>query len=89
MGEKIQVFLERLEDRNGNVVVSASKARQIKGWEMLLDCYEKNEPIIGKFISKTKGGAIVEHIDTGFNVCPWRQFHRNQLKTFQHFLMNH
>ena len=66
VGEKIQVFLERLEDRNGNVVVSASKARQIKGWEMLLDCYEKNEPIIGKFISKTKGGAIVEHIDTGF-----------------------
>ena len=58
--------MERLEDRNGNVVVSASKARQIKGWEMLLACYEKNEPIIGKFISKTKGGAIVEHIETGF-----------------------
>ena len=67
VGEKIQVLLERLEDRQGNVVVSASKARQIKGWETLLSCYEKNETITARFISKTKGGAICEHIDTGFS----------------------
>ena len=74
VGEKIQVLLERLEDREGNVVVSASKAQKIKGWEVLLSCYEKNEPIIAKFIAKTKGGAIVEHIDTGVHCfCPGSQ----------------
>ena len=35
IGEKIQVLLERIEDKNGEVIVSASKAQKIKGWDML------------------------------------------------------
>ena len=31
IGEKIQVFLEKIEDKNGNIVVSAQKAQKIKG----------------------------------------------------------
>ena len=31
----------------------------------IIECYEKNEPVMGKIVSKCKGGAIVEHIDTG------------------------
>ena len=46
VGEKIPVLLERLEDREGNVVVSASKAQKIKGWDVLVKAYEQNEPII-------------------------------------------
>ena len=34
IGEKIQVLLERIEDKNGEVVVSASKAQKIKGWAL-------------------------------------------------------
>ena len=63
IGEKISVLLEKLEDKMGEVVVSASKAQKIKGWDVLVKAYEQNEPIIGKFISKTKGGAIVENIE--------------------------
>ena len=47
------------------MVVSAIKAQKIKGWYELEKAYEANEPVIGKFISKCKGGVIVEHIDTG------------------------
>ena len=36
VGEKIQVLLERIEDKNGEVVVSASKAQKIKGWDILV-----------------------------------------------------
>ena len=64
VGDKIQVLLERIEDKNGEVVVSAIKAHKIKGWYALERAYEKNEPIIGKIISKCKGGVICEHIDT-------------------------
>ena len=53
VGEKIPVLLERLEDREGNVVVSASKAQKIKGWDVLVKAYEKNEPIIGPVRSAT------------------------------------
>ena len=65
IGENIPVLLEKLEDKMGEVVVSASKAQKIKGWDKLVEAYEKNEPIMGKITSKCKGGCIVEHIDTG------------------------
>ena len=65
LGNKISVLLERIEDKNGEVVVSASKALKIKGWDKLVEAYEKNTPIMGKITSKCKGGVIVEHIDTG------------------------
>ena len=64
VGEKISVLLEKIEDKNGEVLVSASKAQKIKGWDKLVEAYEKNEPVLAKIISKCKGGAICEHIDT-------------------------
>ena len=36
IGQKIPVLIERLEDKNGEVVVSASKAQKIKGWDVLV-----------------------------------------------------
>ena len=41
IGEKIPVLLERIEDKNGEVLVSASKAQKIKGWDKLVEAYEK------------------------------------------------
>ena len=65
IGETIPVLLEKIEDKNGEVIVSASKAQKIKGWDKLVEAFEKNEPINGRIQSKCKGGCIVEHIDTG------------------------
>ena len=88
IGGKIPVLLERLEDRNGEIVVSASKAQKIKGWDILVDAFEKNEPIIGKITSKCKGGVIVEHLDTGsLMFCPGSQISDTPLKDISH-LMN-
>ncbi len=88
VGETIKVLLERIEDKNGEVVVSASKAHKIFGWEKLIEAYEKNEPIMGKITSKCKGGAIVEHIDTGsLMFLPGSQISDKPLKDISH-LMN-
>ena len=88
VGEKISVLLERIEDKNGEVLVSANKAQKIKGWYELEKAYEKNEPIMGKIISKCKGGVIVEHIDTGsLMFCPGSQISDKPLKDISH-LMN-
>ncbi len=65
IGETIPVLLEKIEDKNGEVLVSASKAQKIKGWDKLVEAYEKNEPINGRIQTKCKGGCIVEHIETG------------------------
>jgi small subunit ribosomal protein S1 len=88
LGEKIPVLLERIEDKNGEVLVSASKAQKIKGWDKLVEAYEKNEPIMGKITSKCKGGCIVEHIDTGsLMFLPGSQISDKPLKDISH-LMN-
>ncbi len=88
VGETIPVLLEKIEDKNGEVLVSASKAQKIKGWDKLVEAYEKNEPIMGKITSKCKGGCIVEHIDTGsLMFLPGSQISDKPLKDISH-LMN-
>ena len=88
VGETIQVLLEKIEDKNGEVLVSASKAAKIAGWSKLVEAYEKNEPIMGKITSKCKGGCIVEHIDTGsLMFLPGSQISDKPLKDISH-LMN-
>ncbi len=88
IGENIPVLLERLEDKMGEVVVSAGKAQKIKGWDKLVEAYEKNEPIMGKITSKCKGGCIVEHMDTGsLMFLPGSQISDKPLKDISH-LMN-
>ena len=87
IGEKIQVLLERIEDKNGEVLVSASKAQKIKGWDILVKAFESNEPIMGKITSKCKGGVIVEHIDTGsLMFCPGSQISDTPLKDISHLI---
>ncbi len=88
VGEVIPVLLEKIEDKNGEVIVSASKAQKIKGWDKLVEAYEKNEPIMGRITSKCKGGCIVEHIDTGsLMFLPGSQISDKPLKDISH-LMN-
>jgi len=88
VGSKIDVFLEKIEDRNGDVVVSVTKSQKIKQWRQLEKAFEKNEPIIGKITSKCKGGVIVEHVDTGsLMFCPGSQISDKPLKDISH-LMN-
>ena len=88
VGQKLSVLLEKIEDKNGEVIVSLSKAHKIKGWEKLVKAYEQNEPIMGKITSKCKGGCIVEHIDTGsLMFLPGSQISDKPLKDISH-LMN-
>jgi small subunit ribosomal protein S1 len=88
VGEKISVLLERIEDKNGEVLVSASKAQKIAGWEKLVKAYDDNEPINGKITSRCKGGCIVEHIETGsLMFLPGSQISDKPLKDISH-LMN-
>ena len=86
-GDLISVLLEKIEDKNGDVVVSAQKAQKIKGWNQLVKCYENNELINGKIIQKTKGGVIVEHVETGsLMFCPGSQISDKPVKNIDHLI---
>ena len=86
-GSSISVLLEKIEDKNGDVIVSAQKAQKIKGWNKLVKCYENNELINGKITQKTKGGVIVEHIETGsLMFCPGSQISDKPIKNIDHLI---
>ena len=59
VGSEIEVFLEKLEDREGNPVVSFDKAEQKKNWEKIVENCEEGSIIQGRVRSKVKGGLIV------------------------------
>ena len=87
IGKTIPVLLEKIEDKNGEVVVSALKAKKIKGWYELEKAYEDNESILGKITSKCKGGVIVEHTKTGsLMFCPGSQISDKPLKNIDHLI---
>tara|TARA_B100000700_G_scaffold309811_1_gene389493 strand:- start:295 stop:2022 length:1728 start_codon:yes stop_codon:yes gene_type:complete len=86
-GETVSVLLEKIEDKNGDVIVSAQKAKKIKGWYELEKAYEKNETINGKITSKCKGGVIVEHIETNsLMFCPGSQISDKPMKNIDHLI---
>jgi small subunit ribosomal protein S1 len=58
--EEVEVYLERVEDNDGNVVLSKEKANKIKIWDELVKTYEADETIEGVVVAKAKGGLTVD-----------------------------
>lgn len=59
VGSDLEVFLEKLEDKEGNPVISYDKAEQKKNWEKIVENCEEGSIIPGRVRSKVKGGLIV------------------------------
>jgi len=85
VGAKIEVLLEKIENKNGEIVVSREKARRTKSWNKLKSCLEKSEEVDGEIVSKTKGGAIVD-IDSVLAFLPGSQTDIRPLKSIDHLI---
>jgi len=87
VGSKIDVVLETIESKDGQVIVSASKAKKINGYNAILKSYENNENIDVTIHSKMKGGLIATHVDTGF-LCfmPGSQLNFSPIKDISHLM---
>ncbi len=60
IGDKIEVYVESAEDKNGQLALSHKKARQLKSWDRVNEALEKDEIIKGYIKCRTKGGMIVD-----------------------------
>ena len=60
VGDKIEVYVESAEDKNGQLALSHKKARQLKSWDRVNEALEKDEIIKGYSKCRTKGGLIVD-----------------------------
>jgi len=60
MGDLLSVFLEEMEDADGNLLLSKEKADKIKTWQEVEEIYKTDGVIEGKVISQIKGGVVVD-----------------------------
>ena len=59
IGDEIEVYLEKAEDRNGAPVISYDKAQQKKNWETIVSECKEGSVMPGRVKAKVKGGLIV------------------------------
>ena len=60
VGDKVEVFVESLEDKNGQLLLSHKKARNLKSWDRVNKALEESEIVKGFVKCRTKGGMIVD-----------------------------
>ncbi len=59
-GDEVEVYIESLEDKNGQLKLSHKKACQTRSWDRVNQALENDEIIKGYVKSRTKGGMIVD-----------------------------
>ena len=60
VGSEIEVVLESVEDRDGNLVLSKQRADFLRIWERVVNSFETGEILDGKIIKRIKGGMVVD-----------------------------
>jgi len=85
VGSKIEVFLEKIENFSGDVVISREKARRAKTWKKMEKAFENKEDVKGIIISRCKGGFIVD-VDSCLCFLPGSQIDLKPLKNFDHLM---
>ena len=60
VGEKVEVYVESVEDKGGQLSLSHKKARQLKSWDRVNEALNNDEIIKGYVKCRTKGGMIVD-----------------------------
>jgi small subunit ribosomal protein S1 len=60
VGDTVEVFLERMEDKNGEASLSREKARREEAWTQLEKNFQANERVTGTIFGRVKGGFTVD-----------------------------
>lgn len=60
VGDKVEVFLDSIEDSDGQLVLSKRKATFMRLWDRVLEIQEKGGTIEGKCMRRIKGGIVVD-----------------------------
>ena len=60
VGDEVEVYIETLEDKNGQLRLSHKKACQTRSWDRVNEALQNDEVIKGYVKSRTKGGMIVD-----------------------------
>ena len=85
VGDEVEVFLDEVEDQDGQIVLSKKKADFMKVWDELKDIYDRGELTEGKLLRRIKGGIIVDLFGVEA-FLPGSQIDVRQVKNFDQFI---
>ena len=60
IGSEIEVFVEKLEDEDGRLILSKQKADFVRVWDRIHAAFENNEVVRGTLTKRIKGGVVVD-----------------------------
>src|SRR5580693_1379131 len=60
VGDTVEVYLERMEDKNGEAQLSREKARREEAWTQLEKSFQTNDRVTGTIFGRVKGGFTVD-----------------------------
>ncbi len=85
-GDTVEVYLERKEDRDGQLVLSKEKADRVRRWQRVERIYENEEIVEGTIIRRIKGGMIAELFDGLEAFLPGSQIDARPVRDFDAYL---
>ena len=85
-GQDVEVYLERIEDYHGQLVLSKTKADTFKRWRRIEEAYENENVLEGTIVRRIKGGMIVELFDGVEAFLPGSQIDVRPVRDFDAYL---
>jgi len=85
-GDTVEVYLERKEDRDGQLVLSKERADEVRRWQRVEEIYENEEVVEGTIVRRIKGGMIVELFDGMEAFLPGSQIDVRPVRDFESYL---
>jgi small subunit ribosomal protein S1 len=60
VGDILEVFLEKMENQDGLVVLSKQRADFVRVWDRVKEAHDSSQVVEGRLIKKIKGGVVVD-----------------------------
>jgi small subunit ribosomal protein S1 len=85
LDQEIEVFLEDVEDRDGQLILSKQKADFMRVWDHIKDAHDAGSTVLGKLMRRIKGGIVVDLVGVDA-FLPGSQIDTRQVKNFDQFI---
>ena len=85
VGDKVEVFLEDVENQDGQLVLSKQKADFMKVWDQIKEIYDVNKEVDGRLVRRIKGGIVVDLLGVDA-FLPGSQIDIRQVKNFDQYI---
>ena len=85
VGQQVEVFLETVEDQEGQIVLSKTKADFMRVWDRIKEAHDNNQIVEGRLVRRIKGGIVVDLFGVDA-FLPGSQIDIKQVKNFDQFI---